>query len=498
MNGQLLQRIRKCPNLPSLPAIAVQILGLAQNVDADLAEIARLIARDPALSTKILRTVNSSLYGRSHNVATISHALVILGLHSVKTLVLGFSLATNLAAQKTQGFRHVVYWKRSVYAATAARSLGLRLKLVQQEEAFLAALLQDIGMLVLDAVLGEEYGPIHDKVLSHAELAAEEQKTFGTNHAEVGGLLATDWKLPPVLALPIGSHHAPGQVTDPQMRKLAEIVELTSLCADVFVEELAAQPIAEVRKLCSERHQMSETDCDALLEEIGRNTREVASLFEINIGNGASFEDVLKRASDALLALTAGAPKPAAAARAQSPARPPGRPTASHSLAGLADRQRMEAFLSEQLAASARNGTPLAVVLMDVDQLATVAQAHGTPTAGKLIQTVGMLLESAARPSDLAARYGEDQLALVLPGTTRATAAAIAESIRRAIGAKPLSCGSVNVPVTASVGVACFEQGGLLRDAAHLLKATRLALDAARQAGRNCVRIFAPKANLAA
>src|SRR5947209_10696363 len=145
MNGQLIQRIRRCPNLPSLPAIAVRVLALAQQEDADLAEIAALISKDPALSSKILRTVNSSFYGRSQNVSTISHALVILGLQSVKTLVLGFSLVTNLAKNKSKGFKHILYWKRSIYAATASRIICAKINLVQQEEAFLATLLKDIG-----------------------------------------------------------------------------------------------------------------------------------------------------------------------------------------------------------------------------------------------------------------------------------------------------------------------------------------------------------------
>jgi HD-like signal output (HDOD) protein len=96
MNDKLLQRIKQCPSLPSLPSIAMQVLDLAQKADVDIAEIARIISKDPALSGKILRTVNSSFYGRSQHVSTISHALVILGLQSVKTLVLGFSLVTNL------------------------------------------------------------------------------------------------------------------------------------------------------------------------------------------------------------------------------------------------------------------------------------------------------------------------------------------------------------------------------------------------------------------
>src|ERR1700689_826821 len=158
MNEQLISRIRQCSNLPSLPAIAIQVLELAQKADVDITEIARTISKDPPLSTKILRTVNSSFYQRSQHVSTISHALVILGLQSVKSLVLGFSLVTNLSKTKRKGFSHINYWKRSIYSATAARTLAARVNLVQQEEAFLAALLMDIGMLVLDQALGDEYG----------------------------------------------------------------------------------------------------------------------------------------------------------------------------------------------------------------------------------------------------------------------------------------------------------------------------------------------------
>src|SRR5215211_2449179 len=170
MNEQLIERIRQCPNLPSLPAIAMQVLELAQKPEVDIAEIARIICKDPAMSGKILRTVNSSFYGRSQHVSAISHALVILGLQSVKTLVLGFSLVTNLTKNKSKGFKHITYWKRSIYSATAARAIAAKINIVQQEEAFLAALLQDIGMLVLDQVMPDEYGEINSKVQSHHDL----------------------------------------------------------------------------------------------------------------------------------------------------------------------------------------------------------------------------------------------------------------------------------------------------------------------------------------
>src|SRR3954467_5510542 len=124
MNDQLLARIRQCPSLPSLPTIALEVLELAQREGVDIAEIARIISKDPALSSKILRTVNSSFYGRSQSISQVSQALVILGLQSVKTLVLGFSLVSNLQQSKSKGFKHLDYWKRSIYAATAAKILA--------------------------------------------------------------------------------------------------------------------------------------------------------------------------------------------------------------------------------------------------------------------------------------------------------------------------------------------------------------------------------------
>ena len=105
MNEQLLNRIRQCPTLPTLPAIALQVLELAQQEDVDIAEIARAISRDAALSSKILRTVNSSFYGRSQSVSQVSQALVIMGLQSVKTLVLGFSLTSALKQTATKIIR---------------------------------------------------------------------------------------------------------------------------------------------------------------------------------------------------------------------------------------------------------------------------------------------------------------------------------------------------------------------------------------------------------
>ncbi len=496
MNESLVNRIRQCPTLPSLPSIAIQVLDLAQKAEVDIAEIARVISKDPALSSKILRTVNSSFYGRSQSISTISHALVILGLQSVKTLVLGFSLVSNLAKSKSQGFKHLTYWRRSIFAATAARTIAGKIRIVQQEECFLAALLMDIGMLVLDQVLGEEYGPINEHAPTHEALSAAETEAVGMTHAEVGGLLATDWKLPPVLTLPIAHHHNPDQVADPATRKLTDVIHLASRCADVFVDDNPAEAIAEVRGICQTAYQINEADCDAMLEEISKRTKEVAPLFEVNIGSNTTFDAILKKANEALVELTLRSQQQVSSLSEQNVKLKHAATT--DGLTGLSNRAHLDAFLTEQLTIATAKRQPLSLLIMDLDKFKNVNDTHGHQAGDDVLKYVGKLLRSAARPQDLAARYGGEELALVLPNTSRPTAAVIAETICRAIAAKPVVCKTVTLQITGSIGVATLDPASPLKTAAHLIKAADLAVYAAKHSGRNCVRVFSMPAKKAA
>ena len=495
MNEQLIERIRQCPNLPSLPTIAMQVLELAQKEDVDLSEIARLICKDPALASKLLRTVNSSFYGRRQNISTISHALVILGLQSVKTLVLGFSLVTNLSKNKSNGFKHIVYWRRSIYAATAARTIAVKVGLVQQEEAFLAALLMDIGMLVLDQTLGEPYSDIHAKVTTHQELVAAEQATLGLTHADAGAILCEQWKLPPVLSVPISRHHSPESAEDPALRKLAELISFSGQCADVFTDENAAEPIAKVRHIAGLQFALSEPDIDALLAEIGQRTKEVASLFEINIGTAANYEAILKKANETLVEITLQSQQQTTQLKQVTQSlvqqnQALQKQATTDTLTCLANRAKFDAVMAVHVASHLNAGKPLSLLVIDIDEFKTVNDTHGHPVGDQVLKSLGALLCNAARTHDLAARIGGEEFAIVLPATSRTTAAAIAESIRRAIAAKPIGIGTTRLPITTSIGVACLEPGSPFREAVHLIKAADLALYNAKHSGRNCVRVF--------
>jgi diguanylate cyclase (GGDEF)-like protein len=488
MSEELIERIRHCPNLPTLPTIAVEVLELAQRPDADIAEIARVISRDPALTGKILRTVNSSFYGRSQAVSTISQALVILGLQSVKTLVLGFSLVSNISKTKARGFQHIYYWKRSIYAATAARVLSQKFGIVQQEEAFLAALLKDIGMLVLDQVLGERYGDVFAQAQTHQDLPAVEQRELQLTHAQAGGILAEQWKLPPLLAHPIAYHHNPGDAPDPSVQKLVQLVALAGRCADVFVDESPAGAITTVRSIGLTQHQLSDEDCDKLLAEIGTKTKEVAALFEINIGKSISYEVILKRANEALIQLTLQSQQQAQQLEQQNQQLL--QRATTDALTGLANRGSFDGFLERSFNECVPKNDCISLLMIDIDKFKSINDTHGHQTGDAVLAYIGKLLKSTARAQDLAARYGGEELSLILVGTPRSTAAAIAETIRRSLEARPVPAGGKTLRVTASIGVASWEPGSPLKTTAHLVKAADLAVYNAKKSGRNCVKVF--------
>lgn len=300
----LRDKLRDCNSLPSLPAAAMAVLQLTQREGAGVNELADIISKDPALSSKVLRTVNSSFYGLSQKVSSIQQAVALLGMHTVKTLVLGFSLVSGMRAQQKIGFDYLSYWRRSMYAAAAARVLASRLCPQRTEDAFVAALLMDLGTLVLDQLLGDQYSALYERAESHSDLLIIETHSLGMTHAEVSGILAEHWRLPEVLKVPMAAHHGGISVDDPDLKHISDVISLSGRCADVFVSPSAAQSISTIRRLLLESYKIPEMQSDALMCEISQKTSQLAPLFEVRLQSNADYESILAKASERLLEIS--------------------------------------------------------------------------------------------------------------------------------------------------------------------------------------------------
>ncbi len=187
-------------DLPALPLVAQQALGLLAEPGTEPEQLQAVLARDPALALRVLRLANSAYYRRAREVSTLSAGVVLLGFKTIQTLVLSCAVQTVLALAGPLAGR---LWEHSFASAAACRELGtvLGLGAAAREEAFLAGLFHDVGK----GVLAAKFPGLYETPLG----LSGERDALGFQHAELGRLLLEQWGVPPLLAAAVGNHHGP-------------------------------------------------------------------------------------------------------------------------------------------------------------------------------------------------------------------------------------------------------------------------------------------------
>jgi len=205
VNAQVvLEKIEKIENLPTIPSILRKILGIIEDPKVSLQKISDFVASDPTLTARILKMVNSPVYGFPGRISSVSHAMVILGLNAVKGLLIGVSVFEVMKKNM------VGLWEHSLSSAIYARIIATRKNLSSPEEISVAALLHDIGKVILLIAFKEDYEKIIQSVMAKEGFLHElEKEYFGITHAEVGGFVAKKWNFPLKLTEPIMNHHRP-------------------------------------------------------------------------------------------------------------------------------------------------------------------------------------------------------------------------------------------------------------------------------------------------
>lgn len=188
--------------LHSPPAVAMEVLRLTDEPKIDARALCKCIEGDPALASKLLRVVNSSLYGLPQQVGNLSQAIALLGVQPLKLLVLGFSLPEGLTASST-GEALQRYWTETLTIAAAARRFAEAGWGRLGDEALAAGLMQGVGQLVLLDQLGEDYAAIVASATRRGAprtLASLEQESLGFEHCELSAELVRRWRLPTMIA----------------------------------------------------------------------------------------------------------------------------------------------------------------------------------------------------------------------------------------------------------------------------------------------------------
>jgi len=204
----IVERIKKVNDLPTLPGIAAELLRMVHDPRSSMPQLAAIIERDPALSSKVLRVVNSPFYGMRQKIGDLDKALVILGMREIVNLVSGLLVFKTFSKHHGPSFDRRAFWLHSAACAVIARSIATRLKCRFSGEDFVGGLIHDIGKIVLDQFAHEDFMKALDLAeLQRVPLYEAEEEVMGVSHAQVGEWLAMTWGLPDALIEVIAEHH---------------------------------------------------------------------------------------------------------------------------------------------------------------------------------------------------------------------------------------------------------------------------------------------------
>jgi HD-like signal output (HDOD) protein len=202
--------LQKIKELPPLPLVVQKLIKVMDDERSSADDISRVLSSDQAMATKVLKLVNSSFYGLSGQVSTVSRAVVILGVAAIRNLAMGLAVA-KIMARGDQDTVQKLFWEHALATAASCEVLARATGYPDPEEAFIAGLLHDIGHLVfLMAVPTEFHQLVED---GPGDLVEMEKTRIGMSHAQAGQKILKHWKLPRALEQAVRFHHSGPTIT---------------------------------------------------------------------------------------------------------------------------------------------------------------------------------------------------------------------------------------------------------------------------------------------
>jgi diguanylate cyclase (GGDEF)-like protein len=474
--SDLARRLAHVTDLPSPPRVAAEIIALADDPDLSLVQVAGVLSKDPALAAKILRVANSPIYARRRKSDSLRQALLVLGLNATLTLALGFSLVMSLRRDRAHGLDYKAFWRRALLAATASSALAEVLERRDGEELSLAALLQDIGMLALDKVEPELYRNA-PAAADHAALVAHERAALGTDHAEAGEWLLERWRFGERLRAGVAAsnrteaHEHAGTHAD-FTRHVATSGEL----ADIWFTDSLAASMSALSRRADALVSLDVTQLATVLAVVRNQLPETEALYEMDLVSASQAERILEHASELVLLRNLDVVQEAGRLRTRAQAATEERAVDPRldPATGLYGREYLEQQLAREVEAARQQHWPVSVLCI-----------HTDATTPELLKSAAALLRVQTRESDVLARIGEQEFAIVLTGSAHETAHGVSQRLIEAFRNATLNAGDGNVYVgmPIAVGVETLDAQRNVTTAANLLRGAARAMHAANREG---------------
>lgn len=266
--------LAKGDNLPTLPTVVFQLHKVLDDENAGSADVAAIIERDPALTSRLLRAANSAAFSRGGDrLGSVNGAVTRLGVNQIRAICIALAVVKAFRA-KLGGIDHHAFWVHSAAVGMLSRQIwnSVGEGSLTGDDLYVAGLLHDAGLLVLEQFFPREFGEVLDaRAISGARLWQVEEEDLGMDHGAVGGLLLGRWSLPQALVEAVTNHHHPHQA-DEQFQSASRVVQ----AAEVLCTEHGAAMTEEGPADCSPEDVLTELGMDE--EGIRRVMAEVPAI----------------------------------------------------------------------------------------------------------------------------------------------------------------------------------------------------------------------------
>jgi len=300
MNQQqekVLAAIKAADALPTIPAVAINVLRLAQDPRVSIEKLAEVIEKDPALAAKTLRFANSAYYGTTKPIINLPQALVRIGVRSAKMLALSFSLIGACNKVGAVDYDFSVLWQRSLTTSVAARRIASRSVRQQADACFIAALLADIGCPILARTFPREYRLLERSVtFGQKDLHEIEERLLGIAHPQVSQVVLSSWKLPKTLCDAVAAHHDLTSLSrDSEAFTIAAVVMASSDLADIILRGPSPERLTRLAAAFRTYFSYEARHIEVLLKDLGPEVEQVGHMLEVELPPAEKLYEAAKR-----------------------------------------------------------------------------------------------------------------------------------------------------------------------------------------------------------
>lgn len=280
--------LREGGDLPTLPTIAVEVMGLVNSPESSMDQVGKVIHKDPSLASRVLKIANSALYGVSGQIDTIQRALVVMGMKEVGNIVTSISVFGTFPDKPgVETFDRIAYWEHSAGVSAVSRLICEKLRLPMAGQEFVAGLVHDIGKILLDHAFHDAYSEAYRVCVEEDVTMTEaESRVLGITHSEIGGWLGTVWQLPENITESIALHHDSEKARiDPLLVSVTHLSDLFARAGGIGfgsgLDGIAIEDDPAWKTLSKSRPELEDLDIARFIFELEDQMEAIRELVQI-------------------------------------------------------------------------------------------------------------------------------------------------------------------------------------------------------------------------